>query len=202
MQFLRLPSNAAAAACRSRQRPRASSARFPFATRRAAGLLQSGGSANGKGGLDPSRRDPRATTVRLSARLLPGRPRGIGKFAETVCRLRCAPIATESATWRTVPCAVHLPARCDTIAAWHVGRGVPRPGPGFPRQTPDYSSAPGFPDYRVSPAKAVSLRRRRITSTRPGCPELPGGPGEAVIGRHQHGIHSTPVISASPPPRV
>ena len=42
MQFLRLPSNAAAAACRSRQRPRASSARLPFATRRSAGLLQSG----------------------------------------------------------------------------------------------------------------------------------------------------------------
>ncbi len=72
-----------------------------------------------------------------------------------------------------VPCPVHLPGRRGILAAWHVGRGNPRPGPGFPD-------------------------RRRIASTRPGRPGLPGGPGEAVKGRLQSAAHYTGIISASP----
>ncbi len=155
MQFLRLPSNAAAAACRSRQRPRASSARLSFATRRSAGLLQSG---------DPqwqgwTRPQPSRCLAPRQSGSSPGCCQVVRevseRFAETVCRLGCAPIAAQSATWRTVPCAVHLPARCDTIAAWHVGRGVPRPG-------------------RVSPTDAGLLQRARL-------PGLPGFPGKCRI---------------------
>ncbi len=97
-------------------------------------------------------------------------------FAETACRLGYAPVRCRSATWRTVPCAVHLPARRVMIAAWHVGRGSSHARAGFPRQTLDCSSAPGFPDYRVSPAGAASLRRRRTASTRPTCAGLPRCP--------------------------
>ena len=86
-----------------------------------------------------------ATTVGVRPAVA-GRPRGIGKFAEAVCRLGYAPAAAESATWRTVPCPVHLPGRRDTIAAWHVGRGVPRPG-------------------RVSPTDAGLLQARPASRT-------------------------------------
>ena len=57
----------------------------------------------------------------------------------------------KSATWRTVPCPVHLPGRCGILAAWHVGRGNPRPRPGLPDRRRIAPSASGFPDYRVFP---------------------------------------------------
>lgn len=91
---------------------------------------------------------PRATTVRISPGCCQVVRERIGRFAETVCRLRYAPAAAESATWRTVPCAVHLPARRDTIAAWHVGTRRLRVRAGLPRQTPGLPlGASGFPDY-------------------------------------------------------
>ena len=71
---------------------------------------------------------------------------GIAMFAEAVCRLGYAPAAAESATWRTVPCPVHLPGRRGILAAWHVGRGNPRPG-------------------RVSPTDAGLLQARPASRT-------------------------------------
>ena len=109
---------------------------------------------------------PRATTVRLAAPLLPGRPRRIATFAEAVCRLGYAPMLRKSATWRTVPSAVHLPARCAILAGWHVGRGVPRPGRvsptdalGCPSARPA-SRTTGFPDNGRSAAAYAELLRR------------------------------------------
>ena len=81
------------------------------------------------------------------ARLLPGRPRGIGTSAETVCRLACAPVAAESATWRTVPLV-----RCISRSLRY-DRGVARgtrcsaPGPGFPDRR---SIAPARPASRTT----------------------------------------------------
>lgn len=101
-------------------------------------------------------RPPRAATVRLVARLLPVVREGIRRFAVAVCRLGYAPAAAESAAWRTVPCPVHLPGRRGILAAWHVGRGNPRPGPGFPDRRRIAPGASGFPDCRVSPAHGRS----------------------------------------------
>ena len=87
---------------------------------------------------------------RLSARLLPGRPRSLGRSAETACRrVRYAPIAGRSAIWRTVPWTVHLPRPpVRQCAAAALRRGSPRSGPGCPG-------------------------RRRIATATPGCPGAP-----------------------------
>ena len=127
-------------------------------------LLQSGGS-HARVYQIPAVAMSRATAVGLSARLLPGRPRGIVRFAEAVCRLGCAPTAAESATWRPVPCAVHLPACRDMIAAWHVEHGIPCLA-GFPRQTPGLPQArpacrtTGYPAYDRSATVCAELLRR------------------------------------------
>ena len=184
-----------------RRRPRASSARFPFATRRSGGLLQSG---------DPqwqgwTRPQPSRCLAPRQSGSSPGCCQVVREVSEDSRRPSAVSGAPPSLRNQRhgVPCL----ARCiSPPAAIRSRRGtsvaVFRDRAGLPRQTPDCSSAPGFPDYRVAPANAVSLRRRRIASMRPGCPGLPGGPGEAVIGRRQHGNYCTPVISASPPPRV
>ena len=128
-----------------------------------------------------------------------GRPRGIGRFAEAVCRLGYAPDAAESATWRTVPCPVHLPGRRGILAAWHVGRGNPRPGRVSPTDAGLLQARPASRTTGCSPVHGRSCYgQRRIASTRPGRPGLPGGPGEAVKGRHQSAAHYTGVISGSP----
>ena len=123
-------------------------------------------SANGKGGLDPSRRDLRTTTFRLTARLLPGRPRGIVRFAEAVCRLGYAPIAAQSATWRTVPLAVHLPARYGILRSVALRTRCSALGPGFPDRRQGCplahpaSRTTGFPDNGRSAAAYTELLRR------------------------------------------
>ena len=184
-----------------RRRPRASSARLSFATRRSAGRLPSG---------DPQWQGwTRPQPSRCLAPRQSGSPPGCCQVVRELSESSRRPSAVSGAPpsllnqRHGVPCL----ARCiSPPAAIRSRRGtsaaVFRDRAGFPRQTPDCSSAPGFPDYRVSPANAVSLRQRRITSARPGCPGLPGVPGEAVIGRRQHGSHGTPIISASPAPRV
>ena len=201
MQFLRLPSNAAAAACLfgSGREP----LRRDFRSRHADPQdCFSPAIRKWQGGLHPSRRDAsrhdspalRPAVARSSARYR--KVRG-DRLPSWVRPHRCT--ISDMAHGALVRCI-------SPLAAIRSQRGtsdaVFRARAEFPRQTLDYSSAPGFPDCRVSPANAVSLRQRRIASTRPGCPGLPGGPGEAVIGRRQHGSHSTPIISASPAPRV
>ena len=127
-----------------RQRPRASSARLPFATRGSAGLLLQSGDPQWQGGLDPSRRDSRATTVRLFARLLPGRPRGIGKVRGD-----------------RLPSRVR-PHRCGiSDMAYGALRGAsPRPlryDRGVARRSRCSAPGPGFPDRRrIAPARPAS----------------------------------------------
>ena len=125
---------------------------------------------------------PRATTVRIFPACCQVVHERIGTFAEAVCRLGYAPAAAESATWRTVPCAVHPPARRDTIAAWHVGARRLRVRAGLPQQTPEV--APWrirLPGLRVSPIATAALRSTPNCSGAPRtCPGLPGRPGNAV----------------------
>ena len=123
----------------------------------------------------------------------------IGRFAETVCRPGYAPTAAESATWRTVPCAVHLPARRDTIAPWHVGRGVPRPGrarpgrrPGCPEARPAARTTGCPVDGRSAAVYAELLRRAQ------NMPWTSGWPRRGRLGRHPSAVHCTRIISASP----
>ena len=124
---------------------------------------------------------------------------GIRRFAEAVCRLGYAPAVAESATWRTVPCPVHLPGRRGILAAWHVGRGNPRPGRVSPTDAGLLQARPASRTTGCSPVHGRSCYgQRRIASTRPGRPGLPGGPGEAVKGRLQSAAHYTGVISGSP----
>ena len=155
MQFLRLPSNAAAAACLfgSGREP----LRRDFRSRHAdpAGLLQSG--------------DPQMAgwTTPQPSRCLAPRQSGSSPGCCQVVREVSQGSRRPSAVLGTPPSlhnqrhgarclgAVHLPARCDTIATWHVGRGVPRPG-------------------RVSPTDAGLLQRARL-------PGLPGFPGKCRI---------------------
>ena len=112
-------------------------------------------SANGRGGLDPSRRDLRATTVRLYARLLPSRPRGIGKVRGDRLPSWVRPIAAEISDMAHSALAVHPPPAAIRSRLRHVGRGVPRPG-------------------RVPPTDAGLLQRARL-------PGLPGFPGKCRI---------------------
>ena len=171
---IRLPSNAAAAACRSRQRPRACSARGPS---------RSPGFPAGPGSVCSASRPPRGVALRQSA-LRPavaGDAREVPEGpAEAACRPWCASAAAETATWRTVPGAVHLPPTA-----------VPRTG-GTSARCPA-PRIPGFPgECRVSP-------------TRPGVPGLPGSPRPCRSGlrrcrarRRRHAAHCTRVIRASP----
>ena len=146
---------------------------------------------------------PRATTARLRARLLPMTSAKLRKAPRRPSAVwRCAPIARNRRHGARCLGAVHLPARRDTVRSVALGPRLFRDlGPGFPGGRRIAPTRPACPDYRVSPAHAVSLRQRRIASTRPDGPGLPGGPGNAVVGRRQHGGHCTPVISASPAPR-
>ena len=137
-------------------------------------------SANGKGGLDPGRRDSRATTVWLERPAVAKSSARYRKGSRRPSAVLGAPPSLHNqrhgarCLWRCIsPPATVFSQRGTSVAVF-------RARAGFPRQTLDCSSAPGSPDYRVSPANAVSLRQRRIASTRPGCPGLPGGPGEAV----------------------
>ena len=180
MQFLRLPSKCGGCGLPSRQRPRASSARLSFATRRSYGLLPSG---------DPqmagwTRPQPSRSSRHDSPALRPAVAKFVREvsewFAETVCRLWYAPRRRRNQR-HGARClgAVHLPARCDTIAAWHVGRGVPRPGRVSPTDAwiaPERARLPGL---RVSPVMAAALRSTPNCFDAPRtCPGLPGGPGE------------------------
>ncbi len=130
-----------------------------------------------------------ATTVRLYARLLPGRPRGIGRFAETVCRLGYAPIAVETCDMAHRAFAVHLPARRDMIAAWHVGHADCVPGRVSPTDARVAPRRVRLPGLRVSPLMAAALR------STPNCFDAPrtwlwtsglapARPSHATMGRH------------------
>ena len=147
--------NAAAAACL----PAAAASLFGATSVRDTQIARTASvrrSANGKGGLDPSRRDAsrhdspalRPAVARSSARYRNGsrRPSAV---------LGTPPSLHNQRHGARCLGAVHLPARCDTIAAWHVGRGVPRPG-------------------RVSPTDAGLLQRAPL-------PRLPGFPGKCRI---------------------
>ena len=204
MHFFRLPSNAAAAACRSRQRPRASSARLRSRTRGSSGLLLTRSPAirkwQGRTRPQPSR--CLATTVGSCARLLPV-VREVSRGSRRPSAVSGMPLPSpKSATWRTVPCPVHLPGRRGILAAWHVGRGNPRPGRVAPTDAGLLQARPASRTTGCSPVHGRSCYgQRRIASTRPGRPGLPGGPGEAVKGRHQSAAHYTGVtgvISGSP----
>ena len=184
-----------------RQRPRASSARPVLRSLRpTAGPSAPVRRSAWQGGHCPE--PPRCLAPRQSGSS-PGccqvvRER-IGRFAETVCRPGYAPTAAESATWRTVPCAVHLPARRDTIAPWHVGRGVPRPGrarpgrrPGCPEARPAARTTGCPVDGRSAAVYAELLRRAQ------NMPWTSGWPRRGRLGRHPSAVHCTRIISASP----
>ena len=77
------------------------------------------------------RRYPKVRGGRLPSRVCPYRHR-IGDMA-----------------YRALPGA--SPRSPGILAAWHVGRGNPRPGPGFPDRRRIAPGASGFPGCRVSP---------------------------------------------------
>ena len=156
----------------------------------------------GRGRLDPNRPDAsrhdspalRPAVARSSARYL--NVRG-DRLPSPVRPHRCG---ISDMAYRALRGASPRPLRYDRGVARRPRCSATRPG--FPDRRWIAPARPASRTTGVAPANAASLRLRRITSTRPGCPGLPGGPGEAVIGRHQHGSYCTPVISASPAPRV
>ena len=156
MHFLRLPSKCGGCGLPFWQRPRASSARLPFATRRSAGRFSPAiRKWQGWTRPQPSRwLAPRQSGS--SARLLPGRPRGIGKvrgdrLPSQVRPHRCT--ISDMAHGALVRCISPLAAIRSRRGT--SGRGVPRPG-------------------RVSPTDAGLLQRARL-------PGLPGFPGKCRI---------------------
>lgn len=201
MHFFRLPSIAAATACRS------GSGREPLRRdfgrdTRSAGLLLTRSPAIRKwqGWTRPPPSQCLATTVGLCARLLPVVREGIRRFAEAACRLGYAPAAAESATWRTVPFCGASPRSPRYSRGLARRTRQPAPGAGFPRQTPDCSrrvrlpGLPGIPRFT-----AVALRSTPNCFDAPRTPWTSGvAPGEAVIRRHQSAAHYTGIISGSP----
>ena len=139
MHFFRLPSIAAAAACRSRQRPRASSARLRsrHADRRDCCLPQSG-DPQWSGRTRPQPSQCLATTVRLFARLLPV-VREVSEGSRRPSAVSGMPLPPPNRR-HGVPCL----ARCISPVTAVFSRpgtsdAVFRARAGFPRQTPDCS---------------------------------------------------------------
>ena len=166
MQFLRLPSKRGGCGLPF---PAAAASLFGATSVRDTQIARTDSvrrSANGKGGLDPSRRDPRATTVRLYARLLPGRPRGIAmvrgdRLPSRVRPHRCT--ISDMAHGALVRC-ISPPAAIRSRRGTSVA--VFRARAGFPRQTPRLlqarpaSRTTGFPDNGRSAAVYAELLRR------------------------------------------
>ena len=201
MHPLWLPSNAAAAACRSRQRPQALSASSVFV-----GVRQWRGPdcrprAAPHAGVAPGYRE--STSPPRQSGSAPGCCQvvheRIGTFAETVCRLGCAPIAPKQR--HGVPCL----ARCiSPPAAIRSRRGTsvavfPRPGrarpgrrPGCPEARPAARTT-GCPDDGRNAAVYAELLRRAQDM-----PWTSGWPRRGRLGRHPSATHCTRIISASP----
>ena len=203
MHFLRLPSKCGRCGLPFWQRPQASSARLPFATHRSQDCFSpairkwqgwtkpkpSRSSRHDSPALRPavaksSARYRKVRGGRLPSRVRPHRCRNQRHGAR--CRWRC----------------ISPPASVFS-AAWHFGRGVPRPGRVSPTDAKVAPRRVRLPGLRVSPLIVAALRPTPNCFDAPRtCPGLPGGPGHAVIRQRQHGSYGTPIISASPAPRV
>ena len=128
----------------------------PFATRGSSGLLLTRSPAirDGRGGLDPNRRDASPRQCRLVARLLPGSSAKVSEGSRRPSAVSGMPLPPPNRR-HGVPCL----ARCISPVAAVFSRlgtsdAVTHARAGFPRQTPDCSrrvrlpGLPGFPGSR------------------------------------------------------
>ena len=152
-----------------RQRPRASSARLSFATRRSQGPLQSGDPQMAGVDWTPAVAIFAPRQSGLNARLLPGRSARYRNGSRRPSAISGAPPSPlKSATWRTVPwCgASPRPLRYSRSVARRTR--CPAPGPGFPDRRRIAPARPasrttGFPrqmPYRYGNAEL--LRRAQV----------------------------------------